>query len=74
MPTYLVWIEGIGDVHKVNDCIGDARDWARIGFPDRRTSVARPVKYCGRCQCAPCDCPRRPRVEVKTEMTSKGGE
>lgn len=44
MPNYLVYTSEFGEIRKTDDCIADARKWARQAFPnDRRITVQREV-------------------------------
>lgn len=37
MPTYLVHTRDFGTLRKADDTIRDARQWARVAFPQDRT-------------------------------------
>ena len=44
MPNYLVYTTEFGVIRKTDDCIADARAWARQAFPrDRQITVVREV-------------------------------
>lgn len=64
--TYLIQTLEYGTLRKEADCIRDARQWAKRAFGVGPQSVSREMhfRYCDRCACAPCNCPKRQKAPV----------
>ena len=59
MPTYIVRTVDYGDIRKTDDCIKDARKWARTALGVRQViNVSREYRhrFCDDCRCTPCCC------------------
>ncbi len=68
MPLYRVTTRDFGDLIKTDDCIADARAWAKRALPDQGCTVARLVELkrhaCARCGLTPCIA-RRPGSRLR---------
>ena len=54
--VYRIHVPSIGTIHKLEDNIAAARQWARRAFPREAVTVSRAFTPCPACGSRPCEC------------------